>query len=288
MPLLTTRSGRRLSYRVDGPATGDVLVYCTGTPQGTVEDADLVGAATKAGLRLVTYDRPGYGESERAPSRVVRDAVDDITDLLDAIGAERFVVAGHSGGGPHALACGALLADRCRAVAVLAGVAPYEAEGLDFLDGMGEENVEEFGAAVAGEDVLRKLLEQYAPELRHVTAEGVIASMVGLLPPVDQEVLTGSSYGEVVAARFRAALSTGVDGWLDDDLAFVQPWGFDLTDVQVPVSVWQGSEDLMVPFAHGAWLVDHLPDAKAHLLQGEGHLSVVVGRVDDVLAELRG
>ena len=286
MPLLTTRTGRRLSYRVDGPPSGDVLVFCTGTPQGTVEDLELTAAAAAAGLRLVTYDRPGYGGSQRAPGRVVRDAVDDIAELLDALEVERFVVAGHSGGGPHALACGVLLSDRCRAVALLAGVAPYDAEGLDFLDGMGPENVEEFGAAVEGESALRPLLEQYEPELRDVTAAGVIASMEGLLPGVDQAVLTGSSYGEVVAARFRAALASGVDGWLDDDLAFVRPWGFDLADVTVPVSVWQGSEDLMVPFAHGQWLVEHLPTARAHLLQGEGHLSVVVGRIGDVLAEL--
>lgn len=287
MPLLTTRSGRRLSYRVDGSPQGDVLVYLTGTPQGTVEDPSLTAAAAVAGLRLVTYDRPGYGESERAPGRVVRDAADDVADLLDALEAERFVVAGHSGGGPHALACGALLADRCRAVAVLAGVAPWDAEGLDFLGGMGPENVEEFGAAVEGESVLRPLLESYEAELREVTADGVVASLAGILPAVDKAVLTGTSYGEVVAARFRAALATGVDGWLDDDLAFVQPWGFDLADVTVPVSVWQGSEDLMVPFAHGRWLVDHLPTARPHLLQGEGHLSVVVGRLEQVLAELR-
>ena len=286
MPLLTTRSGRRLSYRVDGPPSGRVLVFCTGTPQGTVEDAELVDAAAAAGLRLVTYDRPGHGASDRAPGRTVRDAVDDVTDLLDALDADAFVVAGHSGGGPHALACGALLPERCRAVAVLAGVAPYDAEGLDFLAGMGPENVEEFGAAVAGEDTLRPLRQAYEAELREVTAEGVVASMAGLLPPVDQSVLTTSSFGATVAARFRAALATGVDGWLDDDLAFVRPWGFDVTDVRVPVSVWQGSEDLMVPFSHGRWLADQLPQARAHLLEGEGHLSVVVGKLGEVLAEL--
>lgn len=288
MPSLRARNGRQLSYRVDGPAAGQVLLFCTGTPQGTVEDAELIAAAQDAGLRLLTYDRPGYGHSERAPGRTVRDAVEDVADLLDALDVRELVVAGHSGGGPHALALGALLPDRCRAVAVLAGVAPFDAEGLDFLAGMGPENVEEFGAAAQGEQVLRPLLQAYEAELREITAEGVVSAMSGLLPDVDQAVLTSTSYGETVAARFRAALATGVDGWLDDDLAFVQPWGFALDDVRVPVSVWQGSEDLMVPFTHGGWLVEHLPDARPHLIQGEGHLSVVVGKLPEVLTELRG
>ncbi|MCU1601831.1 MAG: hypothetical protein JWO22_2540, partial [Frankiales bacterium] len=215
------------------------------------------------------------------------DAARDVEDLLDALDLEVFVVAGHSGGGPHALACGALLAGRCRAVATIAGAAPFEAEGLDFLAGMGEENVEEFGAAVQGEPVLRPLLEGYLPELRGATAEEVVASMSGLLPEVDVALMTSTSYGEVVAARFRAALASGVDGWLDDDLAFVQPWGFDLAAIEVPVAVWQGSEDLMVPFAHGQWLAEHVPGAAAHLLQGEGHLSVVLGQLPEILTGLR-
>ena len=287
MNQIQTRDGRTLAFRLDGPEDAFPLLYATGTPQGTVDDPELVAAAASAGLRVLTYDRPGYGRSDRAPGRTVADGARDVEDLLDALGLEAFVVAGHSGGGPHALACGALLPGRCRGVATVAGVAPFEAEGLDFLAGMGEENVEEFGAALEGEAVLRPLLERYETELRDVTAEGVVASLAGVLPEVDRVTLTTTSYGEVVAARFRAAVSSGVDGWLDDDLAFTRPWGFALASIGVPVAVWQGSEDLMVPFAHGQWLAEQLPTATAHLLQGEGHLSVAVGKLAEIVSGLR-
>ena len=286
MEQIRTRDGRALAYRLDGPQDAFPLLFCTGTPQGTVDDPELVEAAAAAGLRLLTYDRPGYGRSDRDAGRTVASAARDIEDLLDALGLDGFVAVGHSGGGPHALACGALLAGRCRSVATVAGVAPFEAEGLDFLAGMGDDNVEEFGAAVQGEPALRALLESFLPELKDATAEAVVGSLAGILPPVDTALMTSTSYGEVVAARFRAALSTGVDGWLDDDLAFVQPWGFDLSAIAVPVAVWQGSEDLMVPFAHGQWLVQHVPGATPHLLQGEGHLSVVLGQLPEILAGL--
>jgi pimeloyl-ACP methyl ester carboxylesterase len=121
--------------------------------------------------------------------------------------------------------------------------------------------------------------------LRDVRAADIVASLESLLPDVDRAVLTGE-FGEDRAAGFREALATGIDGWLDDDLAFTRPWGFSLEEIKVPTMIWQGSADLMVPFAHGEWLASRLPAAATHLEQGEGHLSVGLGKLDTMLDEL--
>jgi pimeloyl-ACP methyl ester carboxylesterase len=241
-------------------------------------------AAHARGLRLVTTSRPGYGDSTRQAGRSVADVVADTEAVLDALRADRCVVAGWSGGGPHALACAARL-PAAAAVLVVAGVAPYEAEGLDFLAGMGEENITEFGAALQGEGVLRPYLSELREQLKDVGIDGIMSSLHTLLPPVDKDVLT-DEFGEDMVASFHEALRTGVDGWLDDDLAFAEPWGFELDEVVRPTALWQGTADLMVPFAHGEWLVAHLPHASVHLEEGEGHLSMAIGALDRMLDEL--
>jgi len=233
---------------------------------------------------VLTMSRPGYGDSTRQPDRSVVDVVSDTAAVLAAIGATRCVVAGWSGGGPHALACAARL-DRAAAALVIAGVAPYEADGLDWMAGMGEDNVREFGASLEGEGRLRPFLDEAREDLKEVTAAGIITSLDSLLPDVDKAVLT-DEFGEDMANGFHEALRVGVDGWLDDDLAFVKPWSFDLSEVSIPTMIWQGSEDLMVPFAHGQWLCSRVAGASVHLEQGEGHLSVGIGALDRMLDEL--
>jgi pimeloyl-ACP methyl ester carboxylesterase len=212
------------------------------------------------------------------------DVVADTDAVLAALGAERCLTMGWSGGGPHALACGARLGATA-AVLVVAGVAPYEADGLDWMAGMGEDNVVEFSAAVQGEDQLRPYLLREGEPLRNIQAADIVASMESLLPGVDRAVLAGE-FGEDMAAGFREAVRTGVDGWLDDDLAFARPWGFSLSEISVPTMIWQGGADLMVPFAHGQWLASRLPAASAHLEDGEGHLSIGLGKLDAMLDEL--
>jgi pimeloyl-ACP methyl ester carboxylesterase len=210
--------------------------------------------------------------------------VADTAAVLASIGAERCLVAGWSGGGPHALACGARL-DAAAAVLVIAGAAPYGAQGLDWMSGMGEENIVEFSAAVHGEAELRSYLDHEREQVKDITAADIVSSLETLLPDVDQAVLTGE-FGEDLAASFREAVRTGVEGWLDDDLAFISPWGFGLDEVSVPALIWHGSADLMVPFSHGQWLASRIPGASAHLEEGEGHLSVGLGALDRMLDEL--
>jgi pimeloyl-ACP methyl ester carboxylesterase len=257
-----------------GPPDGRVLVFHVGTPNAPDAFPLLTDALDERGWQLVAYARPGYAGSARREGRSVADAAADTARLLDELGLDRFVTIGWSGGGPHALACAALLPDRCDAAASLAGVAPFDAEGLDFLAGMGPENVEEFGAAARSREELEAFLQQFADELSKVTGEQIGASLGGLVDDVDRRALSGE-FAEAVARMVRRAVSNGIEGWLDDDLAFVKPWGFDLDSIRLPVSIWQGAHDRMVPFSHGKWLAAHVPGARVHLYDDEGHISLV-------------
>ena len=274
MPMTPFRlpDGRSLDLYVSGPEGGVPFVMHHGTPGSYHPSSDLERAVHGHGLRMVSWSRPGYGDSTRHPGRTIVDVVADTRAVLQGLGADRCIVGGRSGGGPHALACAARL-EQAVSVLVVAGIAPFEAEGLDFLAGMGQDNLDEFGATLQGEESLRRWLAPHREGLAAVTPDGIIGELASLLPDVDRAVLT-DRFAEEVAESFHEAVRTGVDGWIDDDLAFAAPWGFDLADIRTPVSIWQGSLDLMVPFAHGQWLAEHVPDADVHLVQGQGHLSV--------------
>jgi pimeloyl-ACP methyl ester carboxylesterase len=270
-----TRDGRELEVHRHGPEDVLPLVFHYGTPNAPVEFPLLWEAGVARGWQVVTYARPGYAASSRHEGRSVADAAADVATILDALGLYAFVTLGWSGGGPHALACAALLPDRCRAAATLAGVAPYDAEGLDFLAGMGEENVQEFSVAARSGEELEALLEPWSEDMSAVTADQIADALGDLVDDVDREALTGD-FAAMEAAAVRHALSSGTAGWLDDDLAFVKPWGFALRSIGVPTAIWQGAKDRMVPFAHGEWLAAHIPGARAHLYDDEGHISLAL------------
>jgi pimeloyl-ACP methyl ester carboxylesterase len=261
------------------------LVFHWGTPSAAVWFDPLAAAAAKVGLRLVTYSRPGYAGSMARPGRSVADAADDVAAILDALGVDTFVTLGWSGGGPHALACAALLPDRCAAATSLAGVAPYPAEGLDWLAGMSTENIEEFSAAFEGERALSVALLRMAKDLETVRGADLAAALGGLVSDIDKRALTGE-FADALAESFRRAVSAGIAGWRDDDLAFSKTWGFDLHLIRRPVAVWQGGQDRMVPFSHGQWLAAHIPTARVHLHPDEGHLSLGVASLDRIVADL--
>jgi len=263
-----------------------VLVH-HGTPSALVTFGPFVEAALSRGIGYASYSRPGYGGSDRLPGRSVADCASDVDELVRALGMRRILSVGWSGGGPHALACAALLPDLVPAAATIAGVAPYAADGLDFLAGMAPENLEEFGEALGGHDRLVAFLEREAPKLSVVTPQGVADAFGELVSEVDRASLTGE-FAEFIAEGSREAVRSGYWGWYDDDMAFVRPWGFDLAAIRVPVGVWQGRHDRMVPFAHGEWLASHIPSARARLRPEHGHLSLAVGSfaeiLDDVIA----
>jgi pimeloyl-ACP methyl ester carboxylesterase len=227
-----------------------------------------------AGLRIVTYDRPGNGRSTRHPGRDVVDCVADIAAIADALGIERFVVTGGSGGGPHALAAAARLPERVIRAECNVGAAPYDAPDLDWFEGMDPENVKEFGWAVAGEETLVRELGKEADEsLRRLDEDPATLLADFQLSEADQTMLRDQVVLERMRKSFREALASGIWGWVDDDLAFVKPWGFEVEEIRVPVQVRYGATDVLVPAAHGKWLARHVPNAKVVIDREAGHLS---------------
>lgn len=283
--LVRTADGRDIDVLIAGPEDGRPLVVHGGTPAGLVLNARLGNAAIERGLRPVLAARPGYERSTPRPGRRVADVAADVTAVLDELGAREFVSIGFSGGGPHSLACAAWLPERCLAAASVAGVAPFDAAGLDFTAGMGPENVEEFQLAARGAAALTPFLEKERAALGQVTGEQVTAAFGGLISGADAAALTGE-FADDLAASLRAAVREGIDGWLEDDLAFLAHWGFHLRDVGDRAAIWQGDQDNMVPFAHGQWLAAHTPGARVHLEPGAGHLTMTAMAIDRILDDL--
>jgi pimeloyl-ACP methyl ester carboxylesterase len=282
---LPLRDGRTLEFFVGGPADGIPVVYHNGSPSSGRPYGPFLDLAEERGLRLVTYSRAGYSSSTRKADRSVANVVDDVVAMLDRLDASHCYTMGWSGGGPHALACAALLPERVIAAASVAGVAPYPADGLDWMREMGAENQVEFGAALQGPAELQAFLEQAGSWVASVTADSVAAGFGDLVSDVDVSSITGD-FAEWLALGLRESVSHGIWGWFDDDLAFLKPWGFDIAGIARPVAIWQGGQDRMVPFAHGQWLAAHVGSATPHLLPDEGHLSLAVASMGSILDEL--
>jgi len=279
---ILVRVGERVLHVLRGGADqGVALVFHWGTPSPPVRWDSLSAAARQRGLSLISYARPGYSRSTRDRGRSVADAAADTAVVLDALGAGEFVAVGHSGGGPHALACAALLADRCLAAVSVAGLAPFDADDIDWMAGMDDESVEEHTTALTGEAALDSYLQQSAEPLSAVTAEEIAV----LLPEVDRIALA-EELADVLVRSLRLGVAEGIDGWLDDELAFVKPWGFDLGLIRVPVAVWHGRDDRMVPFAHGEWLHTHLATSRSRFLEDEGHVSLLANQLGGILNDL--
>jgi pimeloyl-ACP methyl ester carboxylesterase len=271
--LITTPSGRVLGVSDEGDPEGVPVLVHHGTPSSSLPYAPYVEVAREQGIRLLSYDRPGYGDSDRHPDRVVADCVADVHAIADALGLARFASWGISGGGPHVLACAALCDERLFAVASLAAVAPYEAEGLDWLEGMGQDNIDEFGAVLAGPDELQAYLDDARAHHLEATPEGLVEIFLSLLGPEDKSVL----YGALAAYMLEMGtfgLKDSVDGWFDDDVAFARPWGFDVRDINRPVLLLHGGDDRFVPVAHGQWLAERIPGVEPRINERDGHLTL--------------
>jgi pimeloyl-ACP methyl ester carboxylesterase len=286
--LVQTSDGRNLEVLDTGPADAFPLVYHHGTPQGAVPFSTLERAAVEQGLRVVSYSRPGYGTSSPRPNGAttaqVADDAADTAAVLDHLGIDEFLTIGWSGGGPRALACAAMLPGRCLAAACCVGIAPTAEYDGDIRDGMAEENVDEYTAVFTGASALESFLD-VRRGFFGVTPDQVAAGLGALAPPVDRAALT-DELTEYLAASVNAAGRQGIVGWRDDDLTHTRPWGFDLRAITTPVSIWQGNLDTMVPFAHARWLAANVAGAQAHLIEGEGHVSLMT-RVPAILEDLR-
>jgi pimeloyl-ACP methyl ester carboxylesterase len=283
--LIDGPEGRKLDVELSGPEDGRPLIFHTGTPSGGTVSAEITRTGAERGIRHIAYSRPGYSRSDRRPGRTVGDCVADVEAIADSLGIERFLNVGWSGGGPHALACAALAPERTIATAALASVAPWKAPGLDWLAGMGEENLEEFAATEAGDEQLLAFLEAEAAGFKDASPADIKEAFGDLLSDVDRESMT-IEFAEYLSASSSDGLANGVWGWFDDDVSSMKPWGFDLAAISTPVTIWQGRHDRMVPFAHGEWLAANVAGAEARLLDGDGHLSLVSGTYGRVLDEL--
>lgn len=277
---VTLRDGRTLHVYDDGDPDGNVVVQHHGTPGSGLGYPPDLELGRERGLRVIRYDRAGYGGSTPKPGRSVVEVVADIEDVLDELAVERYVSLGGSGGCPHSFACGAR-SERCLAAAAIAAPTPYPPDGLDWLAGMGEDNIVEFGAALEGPEKLEPYLEHEAAKYADATPEQIKDVMASVLPPVDAAVLTGERAQHLKRSNDRA-LAQGIAGWRDDDIAFTKPWGFELDEIRVPTLLWQGVQDLMVPVAHARWLAERIPGVEAHISEEDGHLSIAVGRLGEI------
>jgi pimeloyl-ACP methyl ester carboxylesterase len=282
---ISLRDGRRLHVYDEGDPNGVAVITHHGTPSSGRLYPAAVEDARVRGIRLIGYDRPGYGGSSAQPGRSVGDAATDVAELLDALDVGRFASTGHSGGGPHSLACAALLPERCVAAAALASPGPYGAEGLDWLEGMGELNVEEFGLALAGPEALEPAIRRNQAEMFAAGPDELRDALLTVLSPVDQAAFT-PEVGQFMYSVMAEGAGERIEGWRDDDLAFAKPWGFDPADIQVPVLLLQGVHDLMVPPGHGRWLAARIPGVEAEVSGSDGHITLAVSRIPDVHAWL--
>jgi pimeloyl-ACP methyl ester carboxylesterase len=263
--------GRTLAFVQRGAADGVPVIVCHGTPGSRLTRHHDLEIYERHGVKMVAYDRPGYGRSDPNPGRSVADAAADIESIADELGFDRFAVVGGSGGAPHALACGALLGERVLRVGALVTPAPSDTDDLDFLAGQADLNVKEFGAALEGREELEAFLQPYADELAR-DPHAVVDQISAELPEVDRAILSRPEFRAIMIESFVEATRQGVRGWADDDLAFTKPWGFELEDVEADVRLWQGELDVLAPRAHGEYVASRLPNARFELLEGGGHL----------------
>ena len=280
-----TASGRALLVQEGGDPAGRAVLVQLGTPSSRVLYRPHLVDAEQRGIRLISYDRPGYGGSTAHPGRSVGDCADDVRTVMDALGIERFAVWGISGGGPHVLACASLLSDRVVAAATLASPAPFDADGLDWWADTGQENIDDDRLILSDPEAARAKLAKDRLEFFEPDKPDVAAAHPTLFSPADAAVLT-DALGEYFVHRNRTGLTPGIEGWWDDSVALLSRWGFAVDAIQVPVMVWHGRQDRMVPFGHGEWLARRLPNADPHLHDEDGHLTLLQNRVPTVHAWL--
>ena len=269
MSQITLSDGRKLEYFENGVQSEKAILFLHGTPSdGTLWQPWFNEINS---VRAISTSRAGYGLSDRHHGRSVADDLADQAAVLDHLGIKEFVSIGWSGGGPHSL--NMTRDPRCKAAFTLAGVGEWGRADLDFLEDMGPENHEEFGEALKGESAITEWMYTNAVAMRNVTGPDLITAFGGLIGDADKKALT-PEVAEVEAEMFRRALSVSYDGWIDDDLAFVRDFGFDISKIDKPVVIYQGDDDFMVPHAHAYWLKKHIPTAKLNFVPGHGHISL--------------
>lgn len=277
---ITIGSGRELCVEMAGAADGKPILVHTGSPNSRHLNGAWIADAEKKGIRLISYDRPGYGGSTADPGHTVASGARDVRAVAEALGHDRIGIWGWSGGGPYALGCAALLPEMAVAVAAVASVAPYGVPGFDYFAGMGELNVEDFTLFFSDPEAARRRHREEWKAAVAATAEQLAEIMNSVLSPADAEAMTGE-LAQWLADRAHDGLAPGDQGWWDDEVSRLTPWGFGLEDIRVPVKIWHGRQDRMVPVQHGEWLAANVPGAEAEISDRDGHLTMV-GRISEI------
>lgn len=264
---------RTLSCLEAGDTHGFPVFAFAGTPGSKLIKASTIEDAVRKGIRLISYSRPGYGDSTQNPGRSVASAVVDVNAIAVELGLNKILVWGISGGGPHALACAALLPELVSAVVTLASPAPYDLFGSDWMAGMGKDNIIEFNAALEGRESIKKFVNEATPGMLNANPEDMVKAMKSLLCPADAAVID-LNLATYLANSCKEGISKAGDGWIDDDIAFTTSWNFKLNQIQVPLLLMHGEQDQMIPFSHGKWLASQIPGAKTKFLTEDGHLTL--------------
>ena len=260
---LAAAGGRTLHVYDSGDHHGNArlaVFWHHGTPSIGAPPEPLFAVADELGIRWVSHDRPGYGGSSPHRGRNVASAASDVAAIADALHIERFAVMGVSGGGPHALACAALLPSRVLAAGCLSGPGPFDAAGLDWFAGMHPSGAAEYRAAASGRAALQAHLAvaEFDPDV---------------FTPGDHAAVVGAwAWMGGVAAK---ALASDQGGMVDDDLALVAPWGFDPSQIRTPVLFVSGRSDRLVPSGHATWLAQRCPMSELWLRPDDGHVSIL-------------
>jgi pimeloyl-ACP methyl ester carboxylesterase len=276
-----TPDGRVLAIEEVGDPNGRPILVHNGTPNSRhLYPPHAIDAAVR-GLRLISYDRPGYGGSTPQPGRSVADCAADVRAICSELGIDRLAMWGISGGGPHVLACAALLPDLVTAAASLASPAPLGAEGLDWFEGMGDYNAEDIRLYLRDPEAARAKLESDREDMLAASAAELTVALQSLLSPADAAVLKNALVDYRIYCN-REGLAPGGQGWWDDGVAHTSPWGFELSAISVPVLLMHGRQDKFVPFGHGQWLAARVPGVEARLFDHDGHLTLTANRIPEV------
>lgn len=269
-----THDGRTLAVDLTGDLTGWPVFLLHGTPGSRSGPIPRGSVLSRLGVQLISYDRPGYGGSTRHPGRRVADAASDVAAIADALELDHFSVIGRSGGGPHALACTALLSGRVARTAVLVGLAPSDAPGLEWFEGMTDANVREFSEADTDESMLVERLRLRSEQARH-DPESLLDLLRSQMTATDIRVVDAVEIRKLLAASYGEALAAGPYGWIDDVLALRGTWGFLLGSINTPVRLWHGADDNFAPASHAVWLAGQIPDAEIQVEANTAHFGAV-------------
>jgi pimeloyl-ACP methyl ester carboxylesterase len=263
---------RRIAVDSWGSPTGMPVFLLHGTPGSRSGPRPRSSVLYRLGIRLISYDRPGYGGSDPQPRRTVADAAADVEAIADQLELDTFGVVGRSGGGPHALACAALLGERIQGVACLVGLAPSNAKDLDWYAGMATSNTQEFNGVAS-----QRLKTQLGKQALAIKAdpEEMLRILMPELAAQDKRVVADIAIQQLLADAYAEAVRKGGAGWIDDVIALRAPWQFDLPSIKVPTLLWHGNDDVFSPVTHTHWLARQIPDSVVAVEDGAAHFTAL-------------